>query len=242
MISNVTMILVQRGGNLTVSNLILLFLIVLLVVYILYLQYQLRKKNLHLDSLYQEFSNFKEPQEHKDHTRTIKPEMVERDKIKPDPLADLKKFLADEIENSIIYIHYTNSQSIADKIIKEGFKFSESFHKTAEQISRDLKDLDYKHQIRKYFGNYIVILAIRKDVFSFYEKELNLFDVKSLSIEHMVSHKLFDDETGDEIYLLPNNFVKGYFDFQSGDFTGNPKFDPGLDVKLPEKNSPGRKS
>jgi len=234
------MILLQQGG-MQISNLILILLILVLVIYILYLQYQLRKKDLHLDSLHEEFGSSKES-DGSGEARSLKSAssgLAGGDTISHDPVAALKKILDRETERSVIYLHYTSSRNIADKILNEGFKFSDSFHKTAEQISKDLNDLDYKHQIRKYFGNYIIVLAVGKEIFRYYEKELSLFDVQSLSIEHMLSQKLLDEETGDEIYLLPGNFVLGYYDVQSGEFIRNPGFDPGLDIKLPENNSSG---
>jgi hypothetical protein len=242
MITDVALILARQSRGLPNYSMVLIVLIVLLVAYILFLHYQLKKKDLLLDSLHHEFTGDEKSTGRKiqSHTRSATRDVPEMDPQVPDSMERLKKCIADDIGSSIIYIHYTNSRFIADRIVEEGFRFTESFHKTAEQISKDLKDLEYKHQVRKYFGNYIVIIAIRKEIFRSYEKELDLFDTQSLSIEHLLSNKLSGDGSDEDRYLLPRNFIKGYFDFQAGEFIMNPDFNPARDAKLPEGNSPGR--
>ncbi len=109
-----------------------------------------------------------------------------------------------------IFIHVTNDQFIAEKILTEGFKYSEDFYKTSTEISNDPVELAYKLQLYKGYGNYIIIICIPKGLYKAVRKQSALTDSDLLS-EYGISEYNPDDELS---YKLPPGFVKGYINIE----------------------------
>ncbi len=109
-----------------------------------------------------------------------------------------------------IFIHVTNHQSIAERILTEGFKYSEDFYKSSTEISNDPVDLAYKLQLYKGYGNYIIIMCIPKELYKAVRKQTTLTDSDLLS-EYGISEYNPDDELS---YKLPPGFVKGYINIE----------------------------
>lgn len=135
-----------------------------------------------------------------------------------------------ESSNHYYFIHYTREKQVADKIVKEGFKYIESFHNSAEQVTNDKLDFLYKHNIYKPYGNHIVIIGIARNVFDKYaamvrEKGLNAY------IENILSETPpeYDEEAEEYRYTLPRQFIKGYANYISGEMVSNPDFNPSYD-------------
>jgi hypothetical protein len=142
-----------------------------------------------------------------------------------------------ENRNCRTFVHYTKGSSTAQKIAREGFKFAISFHKTAEPISTDQIDLIYKHNLRKYFGNYIIVICISRGIYDFYEGELNKIDQTNTNIEQILTESpAVLDENKDEVYTLPKEFVKGYLNYESGEITDNPFYNPDYDSQAFRRN------
>ena len=60
------------------------------------------------------------------------------------------------IDDSRVFIHIAPDKATAESIIKEGFKYSDDFHKSAQEISSDLSDLTYKLQIYRPYGKFVM--------------------------------------------------------------------------------------
>lgn len=149
--------------------------------------------------------------------------------ILPDKLLekDTIDFIFEDTREMRIYIHYTKNEADAEKILKDGFKFVDSFYKTAMPVSRDDLDLKIKHNNRKLFGNYLVILSISSDIVNFYTMELDKAGIRNFSFENILTEELpYRNENSDLIYKLSPHFVKGYLNYMTGEIIKNLSFDP----------------
>ena len=118
-------------------------------------------------------------------------------------------------------------QSDARKIISEGFKFSESFYKTALAITSDRLDLLVKHNDKKYYGDYIVVICIATEIVRHYNDLLAKAGIKNLSIENILTDQgPVKNENADFVYLLPVQYVKGYLNHKTGEILNNHIFNP----------------
>ena len=217
-----------------------LIIILILFIYIAFLHYQLMKKNLFLKSIVEKLARL-DKSWNKDtilsflrKLQNIGTEsMMKEDKILHDSILD---FLI-ENRNCRTFVHYTKGSNTAQKIVEEGFRFAISFHKTAEPISTDQIDLIYKHNLHKYFGNYIIVICISRDIYKYYENELNKIDQTNMNVEQILTESHPElDENQDEIYILPKQYVKGYLNYESGEIFRNPDFKPDYDSQLFKKN------
>ncbi|HJX71223.1 MAG TPA: hypothetical protein VJ346_04705 [Bacteroidales bacterium] len=159
--------------------------------------------------------------------------MMKEDKILHENILDylLKN------KNCRTFIHYTKGDSTAQKIIEEGFRFAVSFHKTAEAISTDQIDLIYKHNLHKYFGSYIIVICISRDIYQYYENELNQIDQADFNVEQILTESMPElDENMDEVYTLPKQYVKGYLNYESGEIINNPDYNPDYDSQAFRRN------
>jgi uncharacterized protein YihD (DUF1040 family) len=217
-----------------------LIIILILFIYIAFLHYQLMKKNLFLESVVEKLSQLDKSWNKEMILNFLKKlqninaeSMMKEDRILHD---NILHYLL-ENRNCRTFIHYTKGISTAQKIVEEGFKFAISFHKTAEPISTDQIDLIYKHNLRKYFGNYIIVICISRGIYDFYEGELNKIDQTNTNIEQILTESpAVLDENKDEVYTLPKEFVKGYLNYESGEITDNPFYNPDYDSQAFRRN------
>lgn len=140
-------------------------------------------------------------------------------------------FVFEENENSKTFLHYTKNKWDADQILKEGFKYSESFYKTAELVDNDWNYNSYNHYLQKSFGKNIMIIKIPEILYStainiYKELKLNKFP----PIENLVSEKLFNQEdTEYELtHILNIRFVKGYINYPNNKLIKNKAYDPNI--------------
>ncbi|BDX37578.1 hypothetical protein CYCD_09330 [Tenuifilaceae bacterium CYCD] len=149
---------------------------------------------------------------------------------------DIMNFIFEEEDNRLIFMHYTKEETIARKIIQEGFRYTETFYNTAEQVVNDKLDLMYKHNMYKYYGNYVVIIAIEKGLFNQYSDEIKSKGI-NIYIENVFSElpPVFN-ENDDKVYTLPNQFIKGYVNYEIGNVVFNSNFNPSYNSPAFKKN------
>ncbi len=217
-----------------------LIIILILFVYIAFLHYQLMKKNLFLQSIVEKLTRLDKSWDKDIILNLLKKlqnisaeSMMKEDKILHENILD---YLI-ENRNCRTFVHYTKGSNTAQKILEEGFRFAISFHKTAEPISTDQIDLIYKHNLHKYFGNYIIVICISRAVYGFYEKELNRINQINMNVEQILTELHPElDENKDEIYTLPRQYIKGYLNYESGEIVDNPDYNPDYDSQAFRNN------
>jgi len=129
-------------------------------------------------------------------------------------------FIFENTQTEKIYTHYTHSETIAQLIMEKGFKFTESFYKTTQNIQNELVVLNYKHNLYEHYGEYMIIIGIPDDLIDFVKKNINLTKL-NLSVEDYIS---ITKQNKDDSYILPAMFIKGYIKYKSGEIEKNPKF------------------
>ncbi len=150
----------------------------------------------------------------------------------------IQNFIFTNSENDNIFLHYTYEKEIAEKIIKEGFKFC-NFDKTTTKIQNDEIVLNYNHIIRKPFGTYVIVICVSKKVYNKYLQLINKSKNKYLKVEEiLITKKRFKNDNGEDVSVLHPKFIKGFFDYQKGTVVKNPEFKSDFDSDLFLKNIP----
>jgi hypothetical protein len=112
--------------------------------------------------------------------------------------------------------------------MNEGFRFVESFHKTALHISNDKLDLMIKHNNKKYYGDYVIVICISNEIVRYYSTELERSGIIDYSFENVLTEDLPEkNENSDNVFLLSAHFIKGYVNYRTGEIVQNPSFNPG---------------
>ena len=204
-------------------------LIIILCAYIIFLQFQLYKKSQLIKSMVGKLTKL-EKEWDTDHVLNLLEKLrllssettLKRDKLFDD---SVMKFLFSNEKESKIFVHYTKDESVAKKIFEEGFMFVDSFEKTAEQIINDSVDLTYKHNVRKYYGKYIIIISISNNIYNKYDEELKVINKPNTQVEQILTDitPCFNDNT-DEVFTLSKHFIKGYVNYETGEIAVNPNF------------------
>ena len=111
----------------------------------------------------------------------------------------------DDGNESLSFLHTTNTVEKAWSICKNGFRFK-NFNKTADYVC-DAVTLTYMLNIRKHYGDFTVIIQINKNITQY----------------EAISAMKFDDE-GEEKFVLPPQYVKGYYNRITNEIVSNPLF------------------
>jgi hypothetical protein len=222
-------------------EILLLIIIILLLGYVVFLNIRLAKKNLFIESAVGRLAGMERswtPEEMTRFLHEIK-KASHYNSFFTDKVFEEKPmgFLLEDENNSKIYIHYTKKEADAGNIMKEGFRFADSFYKTALQVTHDRLDLVIKHNERKYFGDYLVIICISEKIFRHYSDELDKNNLKGFAVENILTvAPPYRNENADLVFLLSNKFIKGYLNHQTGEITPNPEYNPTFDSPLFSQN------
>lgn len=130
------------------------------------------------------------------------------------------KMIQERLKDSKVYIHFTGEQSVAEKISREGFKYSDSFEKTTAGISPSKISIKYKFQLYRDYGNYLVIICITLPLFD------NLAS-RRVDTRHDVMYNLglceyYPEKELD--YILSSKYIFGYIDLKNNKFHKNDLF------------------
>jgi hypothetical protein len=223
------------------TDILLVILIAVLVGYIIYLHAQLVKKNLFIESTVKRLSGIEKSWSAEEMNRFLNEirKVQHYSSFFNDKLFEEKSlnFLLENKSNSRIYIHYTKDEKVARNILIEGFRYADSFYKTALPVSNDKLDLLIKHNNRKSFGNYLMILCLSDRIIDYYSSELDRHGLKGVAVENILTESAPSrNENADTVYLLPNRYVKGFINHQTGEITTNPDFNPSYDSPAFSKN------
>jgi hypothetical protein len=205
--------------------------IVILLGYVIYLHTRLAKKDIFIESTVRRLSGI-EKSHSMEEMMTFLLEIQKSDQFGSffkDRLLDENtiNFIFENDKDLRIYMHYTKDESVARSIVTDGFKFADSFYKTALPVSKDKLDMIIKHNSRKFFGEYLIILSISNDIVNFYSLELEKAGLKNYVFENVLTEEPpVRNENSDLVYQLSSKFIKGYVNLRTGEILKNQSFDP----------------
>lgn len=220
---------------------LLIIVIVALLGYIVFLHAQLSQKNVFIESTVRKLSGSEK-------SRSMEEMMAFLQEIQKLTLyssffteklfdENSMNFILGDEKNQKIYMHYTKNKADADSIIKDGFLFADSFYKTALPVLKDKLDLIIKHNSRKYFGEYLIIICISYDISNFYSMELEKAGIQYYFVENILTENPpFINDNSDLMYQLAPQFIKGYINHLTGEIVKNPGFDPSYNSERFMKN------
>src|SRR5660397_92270 len=124
----------------------ILYLIIIagLIIYIIFLHFQMVRKNIFIESTVKKLTGIEKHWKMDELLKFL--EEIKKlsyyssffnDKLFED---ETLNYILENVGDSKIYIHYTKNEADAKSIIKDGFRFAESFYKTALPISNDKLD------------------------------------------------------------------------------------------------------
>jgi hypothetical protein len=210
---------------------VLIIIIIALFGYVIFLQLQLSKRNIFIETTVKRLSGI-EKNRNIDDMMSFLREIQELSKYSSfftDKLLEEStlKFILDSGKNNRSYIHYTKEETDARSILEHGFQFADSFYKTALPVTKDKLDLKMKHISKKFFGDFIIVICISNDVANFYSYELEKAGITNFSFENILteSHPQ-KNENSDLVYQLPMQFIKGFVNHRTGVIVKNPGFNP----------------
>ncbi len=196
-------------------QLYLLIIIILLAGYIVFLHIKLVRRDIRIENLLMQIDN--------------QVQSTTLEEIKDEKLfsTEVMNFIFEYEYKAKIYLHYTKLKSDAENIIKEGFRFADSFYKTAFSVTEDKLDLFMKHNGKKLFGDYVVVICISNEIINYYNNEIVKAGLKNCRYETILTEKPPEkNDNSDNIYLLPSKYIKGIFNHRTGEIAVNPEFDP----------------
>lgn len=203
----------------------LLVIIFILTGYIVYLHLKLIKRDIRIDSLLAKMAEagintgFRE--------------------IKDEKLFDqeILSFIYENNDLTKIYLHYTRQKSDAENIMKEGFRFADSFYKTAFPVTGDRLDLAIKHQSKRYYGDYIIVISISEEIIRYYNNAITAAGIRNCHYENILTERPPEkNDNSDTVYTLPSKYIKGIINHRTGEITANEGFDPFYSSPWFEKN------
>jgi hypothetical protein len=212
-------------------QILLAVFIIALLGYIVFLHILLSKKNIFIESTVRRLSGI-EKSRSMDEMMAFLNEIQQlsqyssffKNKLLDNSTLD---FILDNEQDTKTFMHYTKYQADAESIIKNGFRFTDSFYKTALPVLQDKLDLVIKHNNRRSFGEYIIIICISNDIINFYSMELEKAGIQYHSFENILTVTPPFGSTGsDQYYQLVPQFIKGYINYRTGEIVKNPAFDP----------------
>ena len=211
-----------------------------LLCYIGFLHYQLMRRKVQIDSLEDELKS----ESHETRGEAPNQSFVISSSKVDHQNYEKNGFLTDEIlnwifdrKNTKIFLHYTREKSVAKSILENGFKFVTSFYKTAEEVRHDITDLTYKHNRLKAFGDYLIVIAIDKDLYTYFLNETYKFPSYDVFVEQILSqdHPILNEDS-DMVYTLDHRFIKGYINLNRGEVVRNPDFIPAYSSEIFREN------
>jgi hypothetical protein len=212
-------------------QIVLIIIILALFGYVIFLHIQLSKRNIFIETTIRRLSGIEKNRSVEEMMSFLQEiqELKQFSSTFTDKLLDdsTLKFILENGKNTKSYIHYTQNETDALSIIKNGFQFVDSFYKTALPVSKDKLDLKIKHNSRKFFGDYIIVICISNDVANFYSYELGKAAIPDFSFENILTETPpVKNDNSDLVYQLSSQFIKGYVNHRTGAIVKNQGFDP----------------
>jgi hypothetical protein len=132
----------------------------------------------------------------------------------------LLDFIREKFTDSRVYIHFTGDKSVAEKILSEGFRYSESFAQTTSEISLSKIDIKYKIQLYREYGNFLIVICL--PIILFETRKTRGMDTQHDTLYNL---GLSDFDPGEELeYKLPPQYIFAYIDLESNSIYKNEQY------------------
>jgi hypothetical protein len=212
-------------------KILLLIIIAVLIVYIIFIQMRMIRKNIFIESIVKSLTGIEKDWKKDELLRFLEEIRISNyfsSYFKDKPFKDeTLSYILDNDGDTNIFIHYTKDEKDAKSILTSGFRFVDTFYKTALPVTDDKLDLIMKHNTRKYFGDYLIVICISNKIIENYSSELVKAGTKNSFIENILTESPPSrNENSDLVYLLPKQFIKGYINHATGEIVKNPDFNP----------------
>lgn len=227
--------MVQPFGTLAEG---ILFFVLILIIGFLYIQ--LVRKDFFIQTILEKLNIPKSKHQKEEILKLLSkvqafefPKLLARDHFFDKEILD---YVFENVTSRILFLHYTMEETVAQKILREGFQFRYSFYKTADKIRRDKLELIYRHNRNKHYGKFILVLSISEQIYHKYANAVKLSRESSLPVEQILTEESFMDENQDKVFTLSNKFIKGYINYSTGKIVNNPDFQPEYDSEIFRQN------
>lgn len=115
------------------------------------------------------------------------------------------------------YLHTTSLEKVMS-ILDKGFFFNDRLSNTTDATNES--DFFYWIKYREHYGQYTIVIQVPKNIN--YIKEI---DEESLKyIKQQTNNDNFESNHFE--FVLPNNYIRGYFILKTMKFIENPNFKP----------------
>jgi hypothetical protein len=212
-------------------NTVYLVIIAILIFYIIYLHIQMVKKNVFIETTVNRLTGIEKDWKMKDLLSFL--EEIKKlnyyhsffsDKLFQE---ETLSYIFEDVNITKIYIHYTKEETDAKSIIANGFRFADSFYKTALPVSNDKLDFIIKHNSRKYFGDWLILICISGKIIESYSLKMKEAGINNYFVENIITETPPEkNDNSDLVYVLPRQYVKGYINHRTGEIFRNPDFNP----------------
>lgn len=135
-----------------------------------------------------------------------------------------QKFMGTD-KDLLNYVHNTYSEEIANKIINEGFIFEKYLENTSDLISpSQIIDIKYFLHRRRSYGNFTILIQIEKKIVENLSEQLN--GTPFHYTEAITKKDPEPSPDGEMLYVLPEQYIKGFFNQDTLEIVKNALFDP----------------
>ena len=123
------------------------------------------------------------------------------------------------------FLHNTISEEMARHIMQGGLIFENHLLNTSDHVSgTDLVELNYFRTIRKYYGDYTVVIQMNARLVEDFSHRLR--QTKYHFSEALSKTRPTYTKEDNPVYILPEQFIRGFFDHRKKKGIENPRFDP----------------
>ena len=130
-----------------------------------------------------------------------------------------------DFNNCYFFLHNTKEQSVAERIMREGFIFENQLPHSSDRVNpNEPIEVTYFLFQRKDYGSYTIIIAIPKVIYDTYTQYSNIYDI---GIEDVITiSEPFYGDNDELIYTISPKHLLGYFNNKTGEFFMNKIWDP----------------
>jgi hypothetical protein len=222
-------------------SIVYLIIICVLIIYIIYLHILLVRKNIYIESTVNRLTGI-EKKWKMDELLSFLEEIKKLNYYSTffsDKLFDEEtlSYILEDVSDTKTFIHYTKEEKDAKSIAANGFRFVDSFYKTALPVLNDKVDFINKHNGRKYYGDWLIIISISNKILEEYASRMKEAGISNYAVENVITEvPPVKDENSDLIYVLPRQFIKGFINHRTGEIFKNSDFNSSYTSEVFLKN------